>query len=83
MTAKDPKLVFLMETKVEKYILERVGRRIQFTNLFVVPHVNIGGGLALYWKFDLDVDVQTFSNCHIDVIVNQGVDDAWHFIGFY
>ena len=76
MTAKDPKLVFLMETKVEKYILERVGRRIQFTNLFVVPHVNIGGGLALYWKFDLDVDVQTFSNRHIDVIVNEGVDDA-------
>ena len=28
VTAKDRKLVFLMETKVEKYILERVGRRI-------------------------------------------------------
>ena len=26
--AKDPKIVFLMETKAEKYILERVGRRI-------------------------------------------------------
>ena len=71
VTTKDPKLVFLMETKVEKYILERVGRRIQFTNLFVVPRVNTGGGLALYWKSDLDVDVQTFSNRHIDVIVNK------------
>ena len=71
MTTKDPKLVFLTETKVEKYILERVGRRIQFTNLFVVPRVNTGGGLALYWKSDLDVDVQTFSNRHIDVIVNK------------
>lgn len=48
MTAKDPKIVFSMETKVEKYILERVDRRIQFTNLFVVPRVNTGGGLALY-----------------------------------
>ena len=71
VTAKDPKLVFLMETKFEKYILERVGRRIQFTNLFVVPRVNTSGGLALYWKSDLDVDVQTFSNRHIDVIVNK------------
>ena len=71
VTTKDPKLVFLMETKVEKYILERVGRRIQFTNLFVVPRVNTGGGLALYWKSDLDVDLQTFSNRHIDVIVNK------------
>lgn len=48
VTAKDPKIVFSMETKVEKYILERVDRRIQFTNLFVVPRVNTGGGLALY-----------------------------------
>ena len=70
VTTKDRKLVFLMETKVEKYILERVGRRIQFTNLFVVPHVNTGGGLALYWKSDLDMDVQPFFDRHIDVIVN-------------
>ena len=27
--------------------------------------------------------MQTFSNCHIDAIINQGVDDAWHFTGFY
>ena len=83
VTTKDRKLVFLMETKVEKYILERVGRRIQFTNLFVVPRVNTGGGLALYWKSNLDMDVQTFFDRHIDVIVNQGVDDAWHFTSFY
>ena len=34
---KDPKLVFLMETKVEKVVLERVGRKIQKSNIFVVP----------------------------------------------
>ena len=28
VTAKDPKIVFLMETKAKKYILERVGSRI-------------------------------------------------------
>ena len=83
VTTKDPKIVFLMETKAKKYILERVGRRIQFTNLFVVPRVNTGGGLALFWKSDLDVDVQTFSTNHINAIVNQRVDDAWRFTGFY
>ena len=35
---KAPKLVFLMEIKVDKAYLERIGRRIQFANLFVVPH---------------------------------------------
>ena len=82
-TTKDPKLVFLMETKVDKPTLERVGRTIHFTNLFFVPHVNSGGGLALYWKSNFDVDVQSFSNHHIDAFINHGVDDAWRFIGFY
>ena len=76
MTTKDPKLVFLMKTKANKPILERVGRWIQFTNLFFVPSINSSGGLALYWKSDLDVDVQSFSNHHIDAFINHGVDDA-------
>ena len=83
VTTKDPKLVFLMETKANKPILEKVGRRIQFTNLFFVPCINSGGGLALYWKSDLDVDVQSFSNHHIDAFINHGVDDAWRFTSFY
>ena len=45
---KDPKLVFFMETKVDKVVLERIGRMIQFSNLFVVPRHNTRGGLALY-----------------------------------
>ena len=73
---KDPKLVFLMETKVEKVFLERIGRKIQFSNLFVVPCHNIGGGLALYWPADMNVDVQTFSARHIDAIIDLGANDA-------
>ena len=83
MTTKDPKLVFLMETKADKPILERVGRRIQFINLFFVPRINSSGGLALYWKSDFDVNVQSFSNHHIDAFINHGVDDACRFTGFY
>ena len=83
VTTKDPNLVFLMEAKADKPTLERVGKRIHFTNLFFVPRVNTGGGLALYWKLDFVVNVQSFSNHQIDAFINQGVDDAWRFIGFY
>ena len=48
VTAKDPMLVFLMETKADKPTLKRVGRKIHYTNFFFVPRVNTGGGLALY-----------------------------------
>lgn len=47
VTNKEPKMVFLMKTKVEIFFLKRIGRKIQCPNLFVVPHVNTGGGLAL------------------------------------
>ncbi|KAK9993994.1 hypothetical protein SO802_023697 [Lithocarpus litseifolius] len=83
VTTKDPKLVFLMETKVDIPVLERVGRRTHFTNLFCVPRVNSGGGLALFWKSDLVVDVQSSSNCRIDAFINHRVDDAWHFTSLY
>ena len=73
----------LMETKVDKVVLERIGRKIQFSNLFVVPRHNIGGGLALYWPADMKVDVQTFLASHIDVIIDLGVNDTWRFTGFY
>ena len=80
---KDPKMIFLMETKCEKSTIERIGIKTQFSNNFVVLRVNNGGGLALLWKTDFQVDVQSHSERHIDVIIDHGVDDAWRFTGFY
>ena len=43
---------------------------------------NLGGGVALLWWDNVDVDVQTSSPHHIDALINQnGV--IWHFTGFY
>ena len=64
-------MVFFMETKVENFVLERIRRKIQFPNFFVVSRVNTRGGLALYWKSGFDVDVQSFLSHHIDVIINH------------
>ena len=72
-----------METKVEKSVLDKIGRKIQYANLFVVPRHNSGGGLALYCAVDFNVDVQSFSKNHIDAIIDHGVDDAWRFTSFY
>ena len=72
-----------MEKKVDKVVLERVGRKIQKSNIFVVPRHNIGGGLALFWPTDMSVDIQSYSDQHIDAIINHEVDDAWQFTGSY
>ena len=80
---KDPTVVFLMETKANVEVIEKVRRKIQFAHKFVVPRPNQGGGLALLWKEDFQLDVQTSSDNHIDAVVNQGMDDAWRITGFY
>ena len=47
---KDPSVVFLAETWIDKARLEQVQRSIQFKNLFVVPRCNKARGLAILWK---------------------------------
>ena len=80
---KDPKMVFPMETKVEKEVIERLSHKMQYLNFFVVPRYKRGGGLALLWKDDLVLDVLTSFDNHIDGVVDQGMNDAWWFTGFY
>ena len=72
-----------METKLEKTSLERIGRRLQFHNIFVVPRINRGGGLALLWRDEISLDIQTYFDHHIDAFIIHRVDDAWRFTGFY
>ena len=73
---KDTKIVFLMETKLEKISMERIGRKMQFNNIFVVPRVNMADSLALLWREEINLDIQMYSNCHIDAFINHGVDDT-------
>ena len=44
--------------------------------------INSGGGLALFWKNGVDLNVLDSSPTYIDVVVNPGMDDAWRFTGF-
>ena len=82
--AKDPSIVFLVETWVDEARLKEVQRNIKFDNLFYVErNPKGGGGLALYWKNSIDVHVDSFSTYHIDSIINKGNDEAWRFTSFY
>ena len=83
VSSKDPKIIFLMETKVDREVIVRISHKMQYNNHFVVPRHNRGGGLALLWKDDFMLDVLTSSDNHIDVVMDQGMDDAWRFTGFY
>ena len=75
-----PKIIFLMETKSCKGWMEKVRDECEFKNGLIVP----SGGLALLWKKDVTIHVQTYSMSHIDAFVNEGEEiGCWHFTGFY
>ena len=40
---KDPKMVFLMETKVDKEVIERISHKLQY-KIFLLSHAIIGEG---------------------------------------
>ena len=79
-----PKIVFLMETKSNKEWMVMVRDKCEFKNGFFVDSNGANRGLALLWKEEIRLDVQTYLQTHIDALM-EGETDAgwWHFTGFY
>ena len=81
--AKAPSVVFLAETLADEARLDYVKDRIQFDRKFFVPRVNNGGGLVLFWKISVEIDIESSSVNHIDATVNKNSSDPWRFTSFY
>ena len=56
---------------------------VGFINGLVVPSHGRSGGLALLWRKDNSVDVQSYLDRHIDAIVTEGSGFKWWVTGFY
>lgn len=61
-----PTIVFLMETRAKDDFLKRLCIKLQFDNWFIVPRINTGGDLVLYWKSEIDLHVLNSSPTFID-----------------
>ena len=84
MSSEDPSFIFLMETKLVISEMDGIKDGLNRSQWLVVLRKGRSGGLALLWKKELKVDVQSFSDSHIDAIVDQGVDGKqWRITGFY
>ena len=81
---EEPILLFLIETKLNKEKTEKVRDQSNFHFSWVVPSVGKSGGLALFWKEGISVEILEADQTHIDTVVRGGVSsDWWHFTGFY
>ena len=72
-----------METKAKDDFLKMLCSKLKFDNYFIVPRINTGGGLVLYWKDGIGLHVFNSLPMSIDAVVNPSLDDAWRFTKFY
>ena len=83
MREKDLLVLFVVETGLDEARLEWLRVRIGFHNKLGVYRREQGGGLALFWKKEANIQINSYSHHHIDSIVNAGMENAWRFTGFY
>lgn len=60
-----PDVCFLMETRLDEDGFNDLYRDLPFKNKLFVKKPNAGGGLALLWKQDIQLDLINYSEHHI------------------
>ena len=58
--------------------------KINFVNGLIVPRKGRGGGLAMLWKREVDLEIMGYSRSFIDAIITeQGSGFRWRITSFY
>ena len=80
----NPKIVFLMETKLKKNRMERIKNRIGFANGLIVSNVGRSGGIALLWTREINLEVISYTRFHVNAVISETSSDyKWRLTGFY
>lgn len=73
-----------METKLDREWMENIRDQCGFKHGIIVPSIHRSGGLVLFWKDDIKVNLLKYSLSNIDVKVFGGERSGWwHLTGFY
>ena len=81
---EDPIIVFLMETKSNREWMGMVKDKCNMKHGLIIPSEGKSGGLTMLWKEGTTVKVQTYSQTHIDALMDSGEGVGWwHLTGFY
>ncbi|KAA3453717.1 reverse transcriptase [Gossypium australe] len=80
----NPRILFLIETKLSAKKMEMVRLKCGFENGIDIGSIGSRGGVSLGWKGNLLVSLLSFSSYHVDVEINDTMCDVkWRLTGFY
>ena len=83
MRDQAPTVCFLMETRLDKEGFDELCGNLPFLNWLIVKYPNTGGGLALIWKKEIQLDVVNYTANHILAKVVEEDGFVWFLSGFY
>ena len=80
---KAPKVLFFMETKRTVEEMRRIQEDLPYRCMLTVPYTQRRGGLALLWKEEVNLHIQTYSPHHIDALIFNDEQHLWRLTRFY
>ncbi|KAK8302591.1 hypothetical protein V6Z12_D04G097400 [Gossypium hirsutum] len=83
LVANVPDILFLCETKVHSNEFSRIQSRCRMGGCLTVSSEGKSGGLAMMWREDVDVTIQTYSKFHIDSLIKLDNGEVIRFTGSY
>jgi exonuclease III len=78
-----PDVLFLSETKHDSKWMEWLRWKLGMTNLVVKDSVGASGGLAIFWRKEVNLCVKSFLKYHIDTVIKEDNGVLWQFTGIY
>ena len=78
-----PQILFFCETKLRAAQAREECRRLSIENCFAVNRMGLKGGLALCWNAEVLVTITSYSNHHMDAVVQLENGKQWRCTGIY
>ena len=75
--------VLLSETYLNKAKAEKLRKKLKMDSMEVHESNGASGGLLLFWRRPLAIQLRDKDKNFIDVTVGDGTDEVWRFTGFY
>lgn len=64
-----PEIIFVCEIKMKHVQIIDMRKNIGFDNRFNISRSVMGDGLAMLWNSKVDVNITSYSNHHINVVI--------------
>lgn len=81
---RSPHVLFFIETKQPNKEMEVIRYKLELCYCLSIPTIRRARGLALLWRDDIQVHIQTYSLNHIDVHISLLTSiRAWRLTGIY